>query len=342
MARKIIKNVTVEQLSPDDCSTDLQRDFSKYKKFEDAPEVLISEEEKEEQSAWDYDPPLVSHPDVWQENESTKKIRKIPIGWKIVGLLSIAYILYYFISVPKEDTAEAVIQERSKEFVVKNLFNESQATEHVNGMYECLRSYCVAKSISEMLPYVRNSERVKSEMEQYYSKNRIISSQFDYVDLLLPIDLAGRNFSIVTAKMKNNNIRNLIVEQVDNDHFLVDWEASVAWQPMDWDQYLLDKPIDEKTFRCYIGYDYVYLSPFDDKKKYQCLKITTRNGENYAYGYILRTSPQFSMLTKVLGSVTETSAEPQPFLVSLKFPDSSCKFRTVEIAKLISPHWIEK
>jgi hypothetical protein len=216
--------------------------------------------------------------------------RKIPpIGWfAMVALLILCSggWAIYQVSLAQPKLQEIVIDNQTFLEAVEKEDQEVKALD--TNLQDCIKGYLAATSITDILPYVRFPERVKPLMQDYYQKNARKIPVFRHIERMRSLNIGKRSFVSVQVRLESGKDYHMLIEQVGENTFKVDWESDVFYQPMRWADYCDKKPLKPMDFRVKVTPDHYYGYAFRDKKKYQCYKISTLGSERFLYGYVER------------------------------------------------------
>lgn len=210
----------------------------------------------------------------------------------------------------------------------------------VKSLTTALEKYTTATTIEEKLEVARHPDRVAPFMRDFYSKHEMeplsgvtLTSQYT-----LPIE--SRSFVVLTGSFPDGNNRVYLAE-VDNDRKVtIDWESDVCYQPVDLTEFIERKETKPTDLRVFANPDNFYVYEFSDSEKYQCLKLTFRDSDEFLFGYIERDNPDHNRLFKQFQASRSTgSIRPEPLLVSVRFLEGGRSERGVLIEEYIAPRW---
>jgi hypothetical protein len=99
------------------------------------------------------------------------------------------------------------------------------------------------------LPMVRDQARVKPLMEEFYSRQPIAQSVCRGVGKLMRLDEPGFRFGYVQALFESTSPASLIIEEVAEGKYLVDWESMVRYGELSWADFRKLRPVEPKLLR---------------------------------------------------------------------------------------------
>ncbi len=190
--------------------------------------------------------------------------------------------------------------------------------------------YLSADTIEKKRAYVRNPEQTLQRMEHHYAVHPLIPQTCESFIKIQPFFYKQRQLWHVTAKTGRNSAVALMLEQMADGKFLVDWESHVDYQPMPWKQYLEEKPNKEMAFRVMVQDSTHYAYEFSSETQWAAYELTQSHSEETAYGYVLRDSDAHKALTEGL------SQGPKRMILRLQASKGFAALRAFVIKDLIS------
>jgi hypothetical protein len=114
---------------------------------------------------------------------------------------------------------------------------------------KALAAFFEAKDVSAKLPYVRNPERVKPLMENFYGREPMPAFTLRDIGKMARLDERGYRFGYVQALFEDATPASLLVEEDDAGQFRIDWESLVRYGELSWKDFLSMHPVDPKLMR---------------------------------------------------------------------------------------------
>ncbi len=111
-----------------------------------------------------------------------------------------------------------------------------------------IKEFFDSTRVAQMLPIVRDARRVRPLMEEYYQRNPIKQRFWRGISWIMPIDEPGFRFAFVEVMFDNSLPLHVVVEETSAG-FLLDWESSVQYSEMGWQEFLVERPDQPKMFR---------------------------------------------------------------------------------------------
>ena len=204
----------------------------------------------------------------------------------------------------------------------------------------CARGYLKEDTIKGKLAYVRHPKRVRPLMVQYYESHQMEAKQFQQFESYRAVKIDGSSFVFGRVVMADGSRQELLLEQLENGSFKVDWESDVCYLPMPWDDYISKRPTEPLVMRVHARPDNFYAYGFDEDR-YDCFQLTAQGSDDYLFGYTIKGSEAsialrgFFMRTRKLAG---DKAEPVTLL--LRFPEEGRSKKCVHIDRMMAPRWI--
>lgn len=234
--------------------------------------------------------------------------------------------------------------DRSLERSRENLQQAEQDQEEARALLEEIKStlekYTSAKTVAEKSSLVRQPERVRPLMEDYYNSRRLIPEIGARLIGQYALPIKNRSFVVLTVEFDDESQRILLAE-VDNDlNVTIDWESDVCYQPVDLEEYIQNKPTEPVTLRVFAKPDNFYVFEFSDSDKYQCLRLTFRDEDALLFGYVQRSSAVSERMASYFKkSLREGGVRAEPVMLKVRFLENSKADQGVLIEEFIAPRW---
>ncbi len=101
-----------------------------------------------------------------------------------------------------------------------------------------VQAFFVARNVAEKLPGVRDPERVKPLMEEFYTREPMPLIAFRGLGKVVRVEEPGYRFGYVQALFDNASPVTLIIEERNDGDFRVDWECLVRYGEVAWADFL--------------------------------------------------------------------------------------------------------
>jgi hypothetical protein len=146
------------------------------------------------------------------------------------------------------------------------------------------------------------------------------------------------NFWLAVVELDNHKIQNLIIDVAPNGELLIDWETLVCYQPMEWDRFTKERPINTSfDFRVYVEADNFYSHEFADSKKWSCFRLTALGGEEPVFGYAKADEAIARDITELLN---QNQGRPCSLILRITIPEGLRSRSGVVIEKLVNTRWL--
>lgn len=270
--------------------------------------------------------------DVWEQRD-----RHSPMGLIVLaGILGLGLLGVGLLLIPKGDR---LVDERAARLAAE-LQAEEQSMKDAGVLMEhievVVRKYLEADTVEEKLKYVRHRARVKPLMERHYRERPLVPRSYERVTAFYPVGVENESFLFMQVRGDDGELLPLLLEQVGQDEFLVDWESDVVYQPMPLAEFLEQRPAEAIDFRLFAKLDTFYAYEFVDVERYQCLMLTERNSDTFLFGYVERDTEEHRELMDILkGDAKRT----EPILLKLRFLPGSPSKRSVLIEDVVARRW---
>jgi hypothetical protein len=270
-----------------------------------------------------------------------KEAKSVPYGWFaliiliIGGLVGTSAVMLMTSSGGDGEVAKIV----AVEHLADDQEDDAEATALVESIESNLSRYVAAKSVDELLPLVRDPERVKPLMEAWHSRHPIEPSKFDGLGVFQPLDLEGRLFWLITCLVEGDRPQTILMEQTEDGRVFVDWETQVCYQPMEWDEYADERPSGVSLdFRVYAEPDRngFYSHEFSDEDRWNVYRLTAKDSQEPLFGYAERGS---ELDEKLMELCRANRGYRTALFLRLKIPEGTQSPRGVLIEELLSERW---
>lgn len=200
--------------------------------------------------------------------------------------------------------------------------------------------YSSATTIEERLPYVRHPERVRPLMERYYRDRPFDTLREVSLFEQFPIPLGNRSFTVLTIVDEDSKEKIHLAEVEDDLQIKIDWESDVCYQPESVPDVIANKKTEPFYIRVFAIPDTLYAYEFADSEKYQCLKLTFRDSDDYLFGYIEKGSEPYQELFNYFRLINSRGPiYPSPMLLKVHFLPEGKGDNLVLIDEFVAPRW---
>ena len=234
-------------------------------------------------------------------------------------------------------------QEQREEVIENKVDLEESALDEQKDLQAILKnmdtavsSYLAADNIEDKLAYVRHPERIRPLMEKFYQTEKFQPSKFIRFNNLGSVALNSRPF-IMAEVITSEGKENMMVEQVEGGSFLIDWETDVYFVPMEWGDFIKNKPKESVEFRIRLTKDDFYAYEFRNEAEYQCYRLTDRAGEKFLFAYAKKGSNTMRKIERVYH---RTVNKPISMILKLRFPEGGNSKQCVIIEECTSERWM--
>lgn len=193
-------------------------------------------------------------------------------------------------------------------------------------------AFLTATDIEQILPLVRDRERVKAHILAHYPDGKIkpiglskfnATGRVSYKDTFAAV-------SVLTPDFERKQLA-----FIDGEGGLkVDWESWVGWSDMPWDKLIESRPTQPVLVRAMLKWVDYYNFGFADEGKWRSYRLVSPDGEHTLYGYAERNS--------LLDQRLRPGEQSASVAVTLKirFPGDGEKHNQAMIEAYVSDGWV--
>lgn len=274
------------------------------------------------------------------QNEEEEK-KSTPMGWfSLIAIVFSALAVWAVFSMfEAQPEIQATVDQKQE--IMEKLNKENKVVRQtLDGMKKSVSGYLAATSIETLLSHVRHPDRVRPLIEHYYQNHSFQPGEFRNFARIRSMGIENKSFVYGKVDMKDGSSRKLLIEQLENGQFKVDWESDVCYLPMDWNQYLDQRPAEALDMRVKVTPDHFYAYEFRDESRYQCYKIHTRGNDRHLFGYVEKGSrAAIDIQNLITKSLQHGGGREEPMMLRLRFPKSTSSKHSVLIEAMIAPRW---
>ncbi len=229
------------------------------------------------------------------------------IGVAALLLSAGALVLWQSFHNPSDPSSDAVQGSRP----------EATVMERFNASLPVIEAFLRAKSIDEMLPYVRNAESVRPLMERHYGLRGVEPTPFSRIG---PLEESTVVNGFLVTPVYTTGFRALPIGVDDSEPPRVDWESFVAYCEIPIAQFRKARPTAPTLLRVRLRADSFYDGEFDDPDVYASFRILGSDEKTAFWGYLRRDSPAYSRL---LGENVGTLQDEFLATIRAHYPESA-------------------
>ena len=193
-------------------------------------------------------------------------------------------------------------------------------------------NFFAATSVDQILPLVRDSEKMKVKIYDYYPDGKIeattiskfnVFEEISYEDSFIAVSILTTDFEVVQLVFFDGK-----------DGLKIDWESWVCWSEMPWDKLIESKPQRPILIRAKLRTVDYYNYGFTDDTKWSAYQLSSPDGAHTLYGYIERNS--------LLDERLRPPEESASITVTLKirFPEDEENRDQVVIHDMVADGWV--
>ncbi|MEO8616709.1 MAG: hypothetical protein ABI600_16310 [Luteolibacter sp.] len=308
-------------------------------------EVPASDESK----LRDHDPSAITlvrldlgNPDQMEEawSDGIKDYHGIRWGWYVIlGLLLAGGAIWSLGWLKKADDQAGNAVVAMGRGVDDPLKKDQEAGQLIELIHKTTRSFFEASTLDSLVRFVRQPGRVRPLMEKYYAAKPVAGQHLSSFKILQPLALdESPNFWMASVELENREVRDLIIEITPLGEVRIDWETSVCYQPMKWDDFVRTRPKGSSyDFRVYVEQDTFYSHEFADSYRWNCFKLSALDSEETLFGYA-KANGEIS--NRILDLLNSNGARRTSMILRVTIPEGLQSKSGVVIEKLMNPRWL--
>ncbi|HEY8991744.1 MAG TPA: hypothetical protein VIM46_07190 [Luteolibacter sp.] len=269
----------------------------------------------------------------------TARRTPVPWGWfLLLGLLLAGGAFWSTWQVGESEQKVEATREVALAEVTKDEEATRQAEQLLARIETAIRSYFAAKTIDEIVPWVRHPQRVRPLMEAWYRDHPLKPDPFRHMAEFLPQNFGGTgSFWTARVQLASGRFHAVYLEELPDGSVKIDWATCVGYQPMAWDDYAARRPAGDFDFRVTAQPDNLFSHEFADSERWLCFRLTAPNSEEFLYGYVERDRPLAQLLES---HFRQNGGRPAQLILRLNTPTGLNSPRGVRIEDLLSIRWI--
>ena len=199
-----------------------------------------------------------------------------------------------------------------------------------------VRGFFEATDLDQKLAYARDPQRVRSLMENHYRTHPQNPLEWKNLGCVLPVEEPGFRLGYAQAVFANAEPVSLIIEEMEDGSFRVDWESSVRYGELEWEEFIKTQPASPKLFRVTASkpqHNPPGVTPQDN----EVLEIKHPDEDDVLYAYFDRKDPKFRSL---LHQLQTGNWKDVPLTLRLCYPGPAGSGKSVRIADVEGKGWL--
>ncbi len=266
--------------------------------------------------------------------------KHVPWGWfALVGLILAGAVIWSLARVGEAEILPGGARDLNRQAISDEGDEEIQASRLIGRIDKVAREFVQASTVERLAELVRQPERVRPLMKNYYATHPLKTHTISRDALLQPLTLDhNADFWIKLATIEDNGTVNLLIDVSDPKHPLVDWETYVCYQPMPWDDFAQKLPQGgSHDFRVFLKPDHLFAYEFADPDRWECYRLTALDSERPVFGYAKKGGP---LSERIQAALEENNGEKSAVIVRVTVPPGVESPNSVVIEELLSKRWL--
>ncbi len=214
------------------------------------------------------------------------------------------------------------------------------STEDTEGSFAIVRQFLLAQDWRAKSAFVRRQDKVKPLMEKWYVTHPDGSLACEEPDDIKKSLVGNSYFVFLAVRMGPEKVlRYFTVEHIPprapnmRSQYLVDWETSVGYQPMELRDFMTKQPQDPLTFRVLCKPEHYYNYGFENAEAWMSFELSYPGDLDFVlHGYVPKESPLADELQRQM--MLEAN-----IMLQIRYPADPISREQVIIDKIAHPSW---
>jgi hypothetical protein len=201
---------------------------------------------------------------------------------------------------------------------------------------ELSRAFIKASTVEEMLPLVRDADRLADDIRRYYTEGKL--EPMELTSLRVLQDRTAGEQRAVTLWIESKSYQPHFLNVCETaDGLRVDWESWVGHSPMPWQEIMEKKPTEPVLVRSLLSLVEYYNMEFSDDQKWSSFRLSSPDGEHVLYAYVQRGSEEQIRLLRL---ISENSGGENRVSVTIRYPGGAKSGNQVILDRLVADSWL--
>ncbi len=201
---------------------------------------------------------------------------------------------------------------------------------------QLISTFFAAKSVEQMLPYVRASDTMQPVMERYYQTNKLKPQKIYSFEEHRREEFHGKPFTVHGVRFTQFSPIDEIYIEHTPEGGKIDWELAVGYQSVKWSTYRYQKPPELTYLRLKLTPSRYYEKPFHDPSVYRAFRISHPDEVSVINGFVMIDTEAETTLREMMPDEESTAQ----VLAGLKYPPNAKNDKLVEIMEIFTPGWV--
>lgn len=269
---------------------------------------------------------------IWSNSSEKSAWLVSPIVMSAIAVVLLAVgIGYYFLRLPSPAETAAVLVEKRE---IPQLSSE----EEVKAIHETVSGFVAANSLQERLAFVRHPKESMRRMEEFYGRVPVSQNRrvIDYI-MIAKTDLPPRYHFFAAQALCSDDSRPIFTVMEEDDRYVIDWESSVGYNPMEWETFIGLQPQTPLDFRVHINPSDFYTGAFADSTVWNSVKLSYPGSDFVAYAWISANHNDVRRLSELMQSGMD-----RPVILKLSYtsPEAASEKPQLQILRLVNDTWL--
>ncbi len=217
---------------------------------------------------------------------------------------------------------------------IRKLLNEHGHDEFYRRCKAAIVSFLEAPDLESRLKTIRDADRVRPLMEDFYSRNPDGPTEYAGISKPEKSSLA-KGVAVLQVILPDFEELPIVVAVEDGDRLVVDWESFVGYCEMSFEDFIETKPTEPQLFRVRARPSDYYNFDFDDSSTHYCMQMEDLQFKHSFFGYMRKDS---EVASKIFTELTTGGIDF--IVVKLRYPERPRTDNQVIIDDFICRGWL--
>jgi hypothetical protein len=274
-----------------------------------------------------------------KEPVSVGKQQAFRMGWLLmVGVFLLAGLLGWLGYTMKRqpETSGQIALPDVTEIVLPEVPVASPSWYDMEAVEKLSRAFLAATSVEELLPLIRDTERLEPAIRRYYPEGKL--EKMELTGLGVVQDSMQGEWRAVTLYIDAKSFPRLFLNVCETaDGLKVDWESWVGHSLMPWEEIIEKKPTDPVLVRVMLsGVDY-YNMDFSNDAEWRSCRMLSPDGEDLLYGYVRVGSDEE---VAIIRTVSSDPTGNHRMSLMIRYPAGARSKNQVIIDRVVADKWL--
>jgi hypothetical protein len=275
----------------------------------------------------------------WEEDPGQVRLgkqRALRMGWQLVAGVVLLAGLVIGLSLTMQKQPETFVPPGLPDVAVPETAEVPELWYDKEAVQELCRKFLAASSVEELLPWIRNADRLEPEIRRLYPGGKL--DPMGFAGLSFARESTVGEWKALTLLIQTNSYQRRFLDVCETaDGLKVDWESWGGHSSMPWEEMMEKRPTEPVLVRVLLSYVDYYNMDFSDEKKWVSCRMLSPDGEHVVYGYVGRGSDEQEQLFRLLSA--NAGAENRVSLM-IRYPEGARSSNQVILDRVVAEGWL--